>query len=222
MVSDRDRDARFDGERDLAAELRLRPERPPVTRLSRKVLIALTAVAVSVVSTALIWALSQGRGGPPGSTELYNTEKKPAPDGLNTLPRDYAGLPRNVPALGPPLPGDLGRPILTAQRGDPPGPGVDPELQRLAQETEAARTSRLFAAAQGTERATQPTPLPTPSSPDQPLGSRSSRPQSIARPSAPIGWPIRPRAMSCRPALSFRLPSSPGSAPTYRARSRPK
>ena len=31
-------------------------------------------------------------------------------DGLAGLPRDYAGIPRQAPPLGPPLPGDLGRP----------------------------------------------------------------------------------------------------------------
>ena len=36
-------------------------------------------------------------------------------DGLAGLPKDYAGIPRDVPRLGPPLPGDLGRPIVAAQ-----------------------------------------------------------------------------------------------------------
>jgi hypothetical protein len=74
-----------------------------------------------------------------------DAENKTTPDGLLTLPRDYTGVPRNPPALGPPLPGDLGRPMLDAQVPGP-GPGaapVDPEQQRLAQETEAARTSHL-------------------------------------------------------------------------------
>jgi hypothetical protein len=60
--------------RDHAAELRLRPERPPVTRLSRKVLMGLMAVAAICVSGALIWALYQGRAKPTSSTELYNTD----------------------------------------------------------------------------------------------------------------------------------------------------
>jgi len=37
-----------------------------------------------------------------------------ATDGLAALPKDYIGLPSNVPQLGPSLPGDLGRPILNA------------------------------------------------------------------------------------------------------------
>ena len=47
-------------DRDLAAELRLRPERPPVTRLSRKVLMGLCAGAGIAVSGALIWGALSG------------------------------------------------------------------------------------------------------------------------------------------------------------------
>jgi type IV secretory pathway VirB10-like protein len=156
-------------DRELAAELRLRPEQPPVTRLSRRVLIGLAAVAAIAVSSALIWALYQGQRKTTGTTEVYNTENKPTPDGLTTLPRDYTGLPRNslpptrsgVPALGPPLPGDLGRPIRNAQLNAPGEPGVDAEQQRVAQETEAARTSRLFATTNARERPTTPVTLTT-------------------------------------------------------------
>ena len=147
-------------DRELAAELRLRPERPRVMRLSRRVLMGLAAVAAISVSGALIWALYQGQRKPSSGTELYNTENKPTPDGLTTLPRDYTGLPRNVPALGPPLPGDLGRPIRNAQLAGAGEPGVDAEQQRLAQETEAARTSRLFATTIARERPTTPIALP--------------------------------------------------------------
>jgi type IV secretion system protein TrbI len=131
------------------SELRLQSERPPVMRLSRKVLAGLAGVAAITVSAALIWALYQGNRKPGGGPELYNTETKTTPEGLSTLPRDYASVFQStpplagVPPLGPPLPGDTGRPVLGPQA---PGPAaVDPEQQRIAQETEAARTSRLFA-----------------------------------------------------------------------------
>ncbi|MBU8536572.1 hypothetical protein [Falsiroseomonas tokyonensis] len=94
---------------------------------------------------ALIVAL-QGRSGGEGPRELYNTDRNPQADGLAILPRDYAGIPQ----LGPPLPGDLGRPILRAQeRGLPVVPPAtpttaDPAERRRLQEIESARTSRLF------------------------------------------------------------------------------
>ena len=148
------------GDRDLAAELRLRPERPPVTRLSRRVLLGLMAVAAISISGALIFALNQGQGKPNSATELYNTTNKPTADGLATLPRDYTGLARDVPVLGPPLPGDLGRPIRNAQLNAPGDPAIDVEQQRVAQETEAARTSRLFATTNVREHPTGHVTLP--------------------------------------------------------------
>jgi type IV secretion system protein VirB10 len=125
---------------DIAHSLRLRPDRPRVTRLSRKVLAGGTALALLLVCGAVLWALQNNRSRGLAPEELYSTDHHNVADGLSTLPRDYTGVPRSVPALGPPLPGDLGRPIVAAG-----APQADPEQQRVAQETEAARTSRLFA-----------------------------------------------------------------------------
>ncbi len=130
---------------DHASAMRLRPEPPRVTRLSRKVL-AGTGLVVSLgIGGALIYAL-QGRDKGTGGEELYSTQNHSPADGLTGLPRDYT-----APVLGPPLPGDLGRPILDAQnRGQPvvpptmTAPQVDPEQQRRLAEQEAARTSRVF------------------------------------------------------------------------------
>ncbi|WP_282258853.1 TrbI/VirB10 family protein [Stenotrophomonas sp. PS02301] len=129
--------------------MRLRPEPPRVTRLSRKVLAGLGLVASLGVGGALLYALQTRNAGNQGQ-ELYSTDNRSTPDGLNGLPKDYSGVPR----LGPPLPGDLGRPILSAQNGGQPipAPGMttpappvpSPEEQRRAQELEAARTARLF------------------------------------------------------------------------------
>ena len=130
---------------DAAAPMRLRAEPPRVTRLSRKVLGGISLVAALGVGGALIYAL-QTRSIGPGSEELYSTQNRRTADGLAGLPRDYTG-----PVLGPPLPGDLGRPILDAQnRGQPvtppmaAAPTVDPVEQRRRAEEEAARTSRVF------------------------------------------------------------------------------
>jgi type IV secretion system protein TrbI len=168
-------------ERDIAAELRLRPERPPVTRLSRKVITGLMAIAAIAVCGALTWGLSQRGHTPTSGNELYNTGNKQPPEGLAALPHDYAAMApvrSGVPVLGPPLPGDLGRPILAAQ-GVPisTGSGLDAEQQRRAQEKEAARTSRLFATSNATERATPPVTIAAPAASDQ-LTTSSGRPDA--------------------------------------------
>jgi type IV secretion system protein TrbI len=117
--------------------MRLRPSRPPVTRLSRKVLIGLGVVAAAGVAAMLLFAL--GPHHPTSGGELYNIHNAPTPEGLASLPNDYTGLPRKVPRLGPPLPGDLGKPIVNA--GAPPPPTSS---NPLAKEQEAALKSSLF------------------------------------------------------------------------------
>jgi type IV secretory pathway VirB10-like protein len=141
-----------ESEKKLAEELRLRPERAPVPRLSRRVLIALSGVSAAAILGLTVFALHQ-RERLGAAPELYNTEAKTTADGLANLPRDYAGLPKDVPKLGPPLAGDLGRPILAAQ-GQLPQQAVDPEQQRIGQEREAARTAKLFASTNAHERPT--------------------------------------------------------------------
>ncbi|MBN9070098.1 MAG: TrbI/VirB10 family protein, partial [Rhizobiales bacterium] len=132
-------------ETDTAAPMRLRAEAPRVTRLSRKMLAGVGAVALLGIGGALIYAL-QTRDAGQGGGDLYSTENRPTADGLSGLPRDYTG-----PVLGPALPGDLGRPILDAQtRGQPVAtpaitmPDVDPEEERRRAEEEAARLSNVF------------------------------------------------------------------------------
>ena len=146
-------------------ELRARPR--PVTRLSRRALIALGSASSVVVGGLAIWALSTDRQGGAPAPEVYSTERKPVAEGLESLPGDYAALPAKspagVPQLGPPLPGDLGRPIVAAGQQDgvqqsqtvagalvapqPPDTAGQARLaarQRLQQESEAARRSALF------------------------------------------------------------------------------
>jgi type IV secretory pathway VirB10-like protein len=134
--------------RNAAEHFRLRPERPRVMRLSRKVLAGLAGVASLAILGALIWALDSSRRGPQPPQELFNTANKATADGLAALPKDYTGIPQ----LGPPLPGDLGRPMLNAHTAIPPSSGFDTAEQRLAQESEAARTSQLFSTTSSRER----------------------------------------------------------------------
>jgi len=131
------------GDRSLAAELRLRPERPRVTRISRKVLIGLgTAASVSVLGLTY-WAL-QSHGVKPESQNLYNTQNQNIADGVASLPSNYGDLPKPAPQLGPPLPGDLGPPILHAEQGSNTPSGTNAANQQLIQEQDSARTSSLF------------------------------------------------------------------------------
>ncbi|MBZ9719218.1 TrbI/VirB10 family protein [Mesorhizobium sp. AD1-1] len=128
-----------------AAPMQLRADPPRVTRLSRKVLAGIGLCASLGVGGALIYALRTSEAGRHGD-ELYSTSNRQPADGLASLPRDYTG-----PVLGPPLPGDLGRPMLDAHNKGQPvvpptiaTPMVDEAEQRRRAEEEAARTSRVF------------------------------------------------------------------------------
>ncbi|MGQ0687023.1 TrbI/VirB10 family protein [Bradyrhizobium sp.] len=166
---------------DPAAALRLRPPRPSVTRLSRKVLTGGAAIALVAMSGAVFWALQNSRHRNAAPEELYSTDHRTTADGLAGLPRDYAGIPRQAPPLGPPLPGDLGRPMLNAGAVPntviPAGPAVDPEAQRRAQEIEAARLSRLFASTNIREL-----PSITPTSPSASTPDASAATNSLTQP----------------------------------------
>lgn len=91
---------------------------------------------------ALIYALQTRNAGKP--EDLITTDSRAVADGLAGLPRDYTG-----PILGPPLPGDLGRPILNAGVQPPaiatPDLSLSAEEQRRQQEVDSARTAKLFA-----------------------------------------------------------------------------
>lgn len=84
-------------------------------------------------------------------SELSQPMAKPASDALSGLPSSYGDAPK----LGPPLPGDLGRPILRAQErsGVPAAPAqvdtaASARAQRLA-DLKAARESGLMAQTTG-------------------------------------------------------------------------
>jgi len=197
-------------DQDIAAQLRLRPERPSVTRLLRRVLAGLGGASAIVIAGALLFALRPHGAKAPGE-ELYNTDNRTTADGLNGLPRDYSGIPRSVPQLGPPLPGDLGRPMLNAGAQPPPISGPAPatapdpeqqrlqhERQRLAQEMDAARVSRLFAGearasvqpAVATGAPTTPTPLLDPSALGPNVGQSAAQQSEADRKLAFLTAPV--------------------------------
>jgi len=140
---------------DPASAVKLRGDPPRVMRLSRKAIGIASACTFALVGSALIYALQPQNN--TGQEELYNTGSTAVADGLAGAPKDYG----QVPKLGPALPGDLGGPILDAQRRgavaalppvggpqplppDPAANAAETARQRAEQEREAARGSRLF------------------------------------------------------------------------------
>jgi type IV secretion system protein VirB10 len=158
-----------------------------------------------LISGAVLWALRSNHPHNPAPDELYSTNHHNVADGLTTLPQDYAGIARDVPRLGPPLPGDLGRPIVTAEGQSAPI-GLDAEQQRANQETEAARTSKVFASTTAPvtppHASSQETATNTGSSSDEtlaqngqdrkllfvnaPVDRRTTAPDRLSRPASPF------------------------------------
>ncbi len=134
-----------------ASPVKLRLDPPRVMQLSRKAVTIGSGVVLTLVGGAFAYALHTSNGGPP--KELLSVQSRATADSLAGAPKDYSQIPK----LGPPLPGDLGGPILSAQhKGEivplPPVGGVasgqasaaDASRQLAAQERDAARISRLF------------------------------------------------------------------------------
>ena len=190
---------------DATQALRLHAERPKITRLSRKVLAGGTALALLVIFGAVLWALRSNHPESPAPGELYSTDHHNVADGLTKLPQDYSSVPRDVPRLGPPLPGDFGRPVV-APDGQSGPIGLDAEQQRENQEIEAARTSKVFAsttaAVSPPHAASQESSANTALSSDEtlaqngqdrkllfvnaPVDRRTTAPDRISRPASPF------------------------------------
>jgi type IV secretion system protein VirB10 len=158
-------------------------------RLSRKAIGIACGISTAFIGGALIYALKPD--GPKKSEELYNTDSRNAADSLANAPKDYG----QVPKLGAPLPGDLGKPILDAQNKGavaaiPPIGATQPQSpelaalqraeqereaarQRLEQERDSARQARVFFGGGGGS---------APATAALPLGSDSAAPPPLAIP----------------------------------------
>jgi type IV secretion system protein TrbI len=164
---------------DTAPDLSIRSAPRPVRRFSKKALaIVLGGASLLVLASVAIAMSPRDRGAKGPARELYSTANKPRAEGLSVLPAGYGQMPaeRTVPELGPPLPGDLGEPILRAQREGrirfedaiAAGPGSSDEAALLraaeAQARDAARAieareSGLFFSVTGA-RGAAPAPAP--------------------------------------------------------------
>jgi type IV secretion system protein VirB10 len=96
----------------IAKSLRLRGAAKPVARVSRKALIITVSIVAIGVAAAVAWSLREKERS--AAAPVFQPAASP-PEAVTGLPRDYLQR-RQVPVLGPPLPGDLGRPMLSAQR----------------------------------------------------------------------------------------------------------
>lgn len=152
----------------------LRASPRPVVRFRRGLIIGLTGTVAAALVTVTWFALEPPSFRMAAEHESAVAAAKGTPDALAEAPRSYGEVPR----LGPPLPGDLGRPILDHQRSlaDPaapaaPGaaPAPDPrataaeaERQRIAAERETARSSAVIVQISGRREPTaQAAPIGT-------------------------------------------------------------
>ena len=135
-----------------ALVLRSRPR--PAVRFRRGLIVGLTGAVAAALITVSWLALE-----PPSFRKVAapadgGEPAKAGPDALANVPGSYGDVPR----LGPPLPGDLGRPMLEQQRslqmaqpsvGAPPSvdqaqSAADAERERVAAARQAARTSAVL------------------------------------------------------------------------------
>ena len=166
-----------------ALVLRGRPR--PAVRFRRGLIVGVTgAIAVSLVT--LSWFALE----PPSlrkavaPVDVDEPASKAAPDALANAPSNYGDVPR----LGPPLPGDLGRAIVEQQRsldrGQPGGvaaPAADPaeaaaeaERERVAAARQAARSSPVLVQLQ----------VPKTSAPAVKSGTASEPAAAVSEPAA--------------------------------------
>jgi len=122
-------------------------------RFKRNLLVGIAAVGCTAIFGVTWFALQDHVGrSAPGDDELYAGGAKGTPDGLAGLPKDYSQIPKPKTQLGPPLPGDLGPPIVEREKQlgvNPTGPNAEDEAARaerlrLAQQAQQAREGGVF------------------------------------------------------------------------------
>lgn len=134
-----------------ALVLRGRPRN--AIRFRRRLVIALAALFSAAVFGAAWLALESVPARPRQETP-GETARKATPDGLLALPGSYDQIPKPVPTLGAPLPGDLGLSVVerekalglttTGLRPDPEEDASRAERLRLAQQARQAREAGVF------------------------------------------------------------------------------
>lgn len=156
------------------ATLVLRGRPKPAVRFRRGLIAGVSGAAAAGLVT-LSWVALEPPSFRRVAAPVENAEpSSKEPEVLNNLPGSYGDAPR----LGPPLPGDLGRPILEQQRSiapaaaggipvpaqpAPPDLAADAERQRVASAALAALTSPVLVQLQGSpSRGDEAVPAPAP------------------------------------------------------------
>lgn len=161
-----------------------------VTRFRRGAIIAIAAAGSTAIVGAAWFALK------PGALHLVASGDDRPQLGATAPPDALAGAPRSygdVPQLGAPLPGDLGRPILERQREMGTAP-LDPaaeaaqraaqeaetERQRLAAEQRSARESGVMMQLAGASRAAGAISADPPASAAPTIAQAGAQPDRLA------------------------------------------
>lgn len=181
--------------------LRAAPGR--VTRFRRGAIIAIAAAGSTAIVGVAWLALKPATLSLVASDDDKQVAAKAPPDALAGAPTSYG----DVPQLGAPLPGDLGRPILNHQRDigtsmrpiDPAADAAaraaqeaDAERQRIAAEQRAARESGVMLQLAGGSRAATPAlavsePAPNPATAESNAPSPDPDPNNQQRKNELVG-----------------------------------
>ena len=204
------------GMNDRQAEYDPRPfqlagEPPRVMRLSRRALATIGVAASFCIGGTLIYALQPQRHDK--ADNLIPTETRARSDKVLAGPADYGTAPK----LGPPLPGDLGGPIVAAQEcgeivpippvgaqslppatPDPRLAALEQARQAALQEHDSARTSQLFLDAATKAQGATPQAISAPAAPGATSGKQSflqTQASGLIESSARIVGPASPRTL---------------------------
>ncbi|BBP04525.1 conjugal transfer protein TraI [Sulfuriferula plumbiphila] len=206
--------------------LALRASPRPVTRLNRRMLAVFAGALGVVILGATLWSLQPHKRERNPATELYNVDRVSRAENLDQLPKDYSKVPTVakpvVPALGEPLPGDLGPAIVHAQRNANTGTGSygNPTQMASVRDTEEAARSGVFFRGSGTAKvattATSNTAMPEPVSSNQPFNPMASVSAQSADPTSAQNRQEQKQAFvtnggdtATRNPASLQLPASP-------------
>jgi type IV secretory pathway VirB10-like protein len=118
--------------------LAIRTQLPRAIQFKRELIIAITAIGSVVLVGVTAMALRPHLFHRTDQQEMSEPARRPVSDAISSAPATYGDVPR----LGPPLPGDLGRPMLEHQRATLTAIGP---ADQQRQQAEAAERERQLA-----------------------------------------------------------------------------